>query len=175
MLTPLDITPVSNEPNVVVAATGELVGTTASHTLLTDEQRRRLLKRKKRKKRQREQLQQAAALAAAAAADAAPQEEPPPSLDIIPAGLEPAPKRKKTTLKVSKKRGPRTVEYMCALCNEVYSSTCDYNPWWALQQHECPKCHKTQVRQPGSISLLLLCFSLLILLHLLISDSSRGH
>jgi len=145
--TPLDSsTPVSTEPNIVVAATGEVGGTTtASPTLLTDEQRRRLLKRKKRKKRQREQLQQAAALAAAAAADAAPEQEPPPSLDIIPAGLEPTPKRKKTTLKVSKKRGPRTVEYMCALCNEVYSSTCDYNPWWALQQHECPKCHKTQI------------------------------
>lgn len=45
-----------------------------------------------------------------------------------------------------KKRGPWPVEYMCALCNEVYGSTCEYNPWWALQQQECPKCHKTQVR-----------------------------
>jgi hypothetical protein len=46
----------------------------------------------------------------------------------------------------SRKRGPRNVEYMCALCNEVYNSTCDYNPWWALTQEECPKCQKTQVR-----------------------------
>ncbi|GAX18384.1 hypothetical protein FisN_15Lh321 [Fistulifera solaris] len=45
----------------------------------------------------------------------------------------------------SKKRGPRNVEYMCALCNEVYNSTCDYNPWWALTQEECPKCQKTQI------------------------------
>jgi len=45
-----------------------------------------------------------------------------------------------------KKRGPRTVEYICALCSEAYSSMCDCNPWWALAQHECPKCRKTQVR-----------------------------
>ena len=45
-----------------------------------------------------------------------------------------------------KKGGPRTVEYICALCSEAYNSTCDYNPWWALAQHECPKCRKTQVR-----------------------------
>lgn len=55
-----------------------------------------------------------------------------------------AAKRKKGTSS-SKKRGPRNVEYMCALCNEVYNSTCDYNPWWALTQEECPKCEKTQV------------------------------
>jgi hypothetical protein len=45
-----------------------------------------------------------------------------------------------------KKNGPRSVEYICALCSEAYSSTCDYNPWWALAQHDCPKCRKTQVR-----------------------------
>jgi hypothetical protein len=44
-----------------------------------------------------------------------------------------------------KKKGPRSVEYICALCSEAYSSTCDYNPWWALAQHECPKCRKSQV------------------------------
>jgi hypothetical protein len=54
---------------------------------------------------------------------------------------------KKASQSKRKKRGPWPVEYMCALCNEVYSSTCDYNPWWALQQQECPKCHKTQVRE----------------------------
>jgi len=56
----------------------------------------------------------------------------------------PQSKRKKGAAS-GKKRGPRAVEYMCALCNEVYSSTCEYNPWWALTQQECPKCHKTQV------------------------------
>lgn len=55
--------------------------------------------------------------------------------------------RKKAALSKGqgKKKGPRAVEYICALCSEAYSSTCDYNPWWALAQHECPKCRKTQV------------------------------
>lgn len=44
-----------------------------------------------------------------------------------------------------KKKGPRSVEYICALCSEVYTSTCEYNPWWALASHECPKCRKNQV------------------------------
>jgi len=44
-----------------------------------------------------------------------------------------------------KKKGPRVVEYICSQCSEAYSSNCEYNPWWALAQHKCPKCHKTQV------------------------------
>lgn len=43
------------------------------------------------------------------------------------------------------KKGPCVVEYICALCSEVYTTTSDYNPWWALTQHDCPKCRKTQV------------------------------
>ena len=39
----------------------------------------------------------------------------------------------------------RTVEYICALCNEQYSGSCDCNPWWTLTQKECPKCCKSQV------------------------------
>lgn len=54
-------------------------------------------------------------------------------------------KRKKSLVAGGKKRGPRSVEYMCALCNENYNYTCDFNPWWALSQHDCPKCHKKQV------------------------------
>ena len=44
-----------------------------------------------------------------------------------------------------KKKGPRVVEYICSQCSEAYNSTCDLNPWWALAQHKCPKCQKTQV------------------------------
>lgn len=44
-----------------------------------------------------------------------------------------------------KKKGPRVVEYICSQCSEAYSSTCEFNPWWALAQHKCPKCQKTQV------------------------------
>eukprot|EP00980_Cylindrotheca_fusiformis_P001465 scaffold345_cov134-Cylindrotheca_fusiformis.AAC.76 len=44
-----------------------------------------------------------------------------------------------------RKKGPRAVEYICAQCNDPYNSTCDYNPWWALAQQECPKCRKVQI------------------------------
>lgn len=43
------------------------------------------------------------------------------------------------------RKGPRAVEYICALCNETYKSTCEYNPWWALSSHECAKCGKIQI------------------------------
>jgi hypothetical protein len=49
-----------------------------------------------------------------------------------------------------KKKGPRVVEYICSQCSEAYSSTCDLNPWWALAQHKCPKCQKTQVRSSNN-------------------------
>ncbi len=45
----------------------------------------------------------------------------------------------------SPRKGPRTVEYICALCNETYKSTCECNPWWSLSSHECSKCGKTQI------------------------------
>jgi hypothetical protein len=59
----------------------------------------------------------------------------------------PSKKSGKTVSKVGtgKKSGPRSVEYICASCSEVYGSTCDCNPWWALTSHECPKCRKCQV------------------------------
>ncbi|KAL7530384.1 hypothetical protein ACHAXR_006566 [Thalassiosira sp. AJA248-18] len=42
--------------------------------------------------------------------------------------------------------GPRQVEYVCAMCNECYPSTCELNPWWALEcNSECPKCGKAQI------------------------------
>ena len=94
----------------------------AANASTMSEERRRKLRRKKRKKmRLREQ-------AKAAAAEKRELEKG----------------RKQKTAKKSH-RGPRHVEYMCALCNEVYNSTCDYNPWWALAQHDCPKCRKRQV------------------------------
>lgn len=49
-----------------------------------------------------------------------------------------------------KKKGPRVVEYICSQCSEAYTSTCEWNPWWALAQHKCPKCGKTQVRLANS-------------------------
>ena len=56
--------------------------------------------------------------------------------------------KKKVVMKsMCKKKGPRTVEYICALCSEVYNSSCELNPWWALASHDCPKCRKTQVSE----------------------------
>ena len=43
------------------------------------------------------------------------------------------------------RNGPKAVEYICALCNETYTSTCDSNPWWTLNTQECPKCLKVQI------------------------------
>ena len=43
------------------------------------------------------------------------------------------------------KKGPRSVEYTCALCNETYPSISEFNPWWALISHDCGKCGKTQI------------------------------
>jgi predicted RNA-binding Zn-ribbon protein involved in translation (DUF1610 family) len=39
----------------------------------------------------------------------------------------------------------RPIEYICAICNEHYPFSCDMNPWWALSNHDCPKCGKTQI------------------------------
>ena len=40
----------------------------------------------------------------------------------------------------------RSVEYICAMCNETYRSECKIgNPWWALTQEPCLKCSKSQV------------------------------
>lgn len=91
---------------------------TAQAAILSYEERRKM-RRKKRKRRRMLYQQQAAAAAAAV-----------------------QPKRKKTI----QKAGPRNVEYTCGLCNEVYNSTCECNPWWALTRHECQKCRKLQVR-----------------------------
>ena len=100
---------------------------------MSDERRRKLRRKKRKKKRLRE-------MAKAAAAEKRELEKG----------------RKQKAAKKSH-RGPRHVEYMCALCNEVYNSTCDYNPWWALAQHDCPKCRKRQVSQATCNVLMFLC------------------
>lgn len=45
----------------------------------------------------------------------------------------------------SEQQKPRTVDYQCGLCSEVYKSTTALNPWVALEQQECPKCKKIQI------------------------------
>jgi hypothetical protein len=94
---------------------------------LEKQRRIRLLRRRKKRKRQkkRELLQQ----------------------QKLQLSQEPALKKRKAIASACPtKRGPRAVEYICSLCNEVYQSSCEFNTWWALSQQECPKCRKGQVR-----------------------------
>jgi hypothetical protein len=122
-----------DEPDHIYSKHGTQLSLAAHAAILSYEEKRKARRRRRRKKKllllqqqqqQQQRQQQQAAQAAAVAAAAVP-------------------KRKK----IVKKRGPRNVEYLCALCNEVYNSTCDYNPWWALTQQDCPKCGKLQVRK----------------------------
>ena len=77
----------------------------------------------------------------AAASNPAPAQAPTlSSLNSSPPHIIQAPRINKETV-----FGPRTVEYVCAVCNESYVSTCDFNPWWSLSSHECPKCGKVQI------------------------------
>ncbi len=46
---------------------------------------------------------------------------------------------------MSFKSAPKAVEYQCSACSETYESSTEFNPWWALSQEECPKCHKIQI------------------------------
>ncbi|KAL3800307.1 hypothetical protein HJC23_003603 [Cyclotella cryptica] len=65
---------------------------------------------------------------------------PPPPVNTPPPPVTSASRPKKNGA-----YGPRTVEYVCAVCNETYMSTCEFNPWWALTSHDCPKCGKPQI------------------------------
>jgi hypothetical protein len=95
---------------------------------LSQEKRRRLRKKRRKKKRILREQQKQAQL----------QQQSSESV-----------KRKNTSTGGCNNRGPRAVEYMCVLCNDSYSYTCDYNPWWSLSRHECPKCLTTQVSYPS--------------------------
>lgn len=39
---------------------------------------------------------------------------------------------------------PECAEYRCAACGDEYRKRCGLNPWWALVQHECPRCGRVQ-------------------------------
>lgn len=110
-------------------------------TVISEEERRKIRKKRRKRKvlrlakrRERERQRQLAVSQQAHATHLSLK---------VPAGA-----RKKASLGKGqgRKKGPRAVEYICAQCNDPYNSTCDYNPWWALAQQECPKCRKIQVR-----------------------------
>jgi hypothetical protein len=114
---------------------------TVDKTKLSEEERRKLRKKRRKRKllriakrRERDRQRQVALNQQAHATHSSLK---------VPGGA-----RKKTVLGKGqgRKKGPRAVEYICAQCNDPYNSTCDYNPWWALAQQECPKCRKVQVR-----------------------------
>ena len=133
---------------------------------LTEEEKERLIRRRDRRQRRRKkakrlererirhaafaaqarqaQAQHSAAAVAAAAAAAAEQNKAETSKQGNAAGKTGSGKSPSSPSS-DKKSGPRTVEYICGLCNEVYVSTCDANPWWCLRQQDCPKCGKRQV------------------------------
>jgi hypothetical protein len=118
-----------DEPDHIYSKHGTQLSLAAHAAILSYEEKRKARKKRRKKKKllllKQQELQE--------------QQQQVP---IVVPSTASIPKRKK----VVKKRGPQNVEYMCALCNEVYNSTCEYNPWWALTQHECPKCNKMQVR-----------------------------
>ena len=116
---------------------------------MEDLERRRRRRRRRRKRQQRHEKNLFLLHSAAAAnggADALQTASGAAAAAVATTKLLLHHRVEKKSRQVKKQRGPRQVEYMCALCNEVYSSTCECNPWWALTQQECPKCHKTQVR-----------------------------
>lgn len=42
-------------------------------------------------------------------------------------------------------RKPRAADYSCSVCTEPYQKVAEENPWWAVYQHECPKCSSVQI------------------------------
>ena len=137
-----------------------------SENNLTDEEKERLVRRRDRRQRRRKkakrlererirhaafvaqarhaQAQHSAAAVAAAAAAVAEQNKADPSKQGG-AGVKGSVSKSSGSPSSDKKAGPRTVEYICGLCNEGYVSSCDANPWWCLRQQDCPKCGKRQV------------------------------
>lgn len=169
---PPQIPVVIDQPPSAVTTTDKELKESPENQNLTEAERQRLLQRQERKKRRRvrrerrrlvrerqaqkqhqrqlliaqHQRQHQAAQAAAAAvvtaattSSAAPRRGGGSSGGGVNASKAPA-----GTI-AAKNKGPRSVEYVCALCNETYASTCDVNPWWALTSHDCPKCSKTQI------------------------------
>lgn len=145
-----------SQPPVHPAAPSDLLDDDCDDLSFTEEERKRMRKRKRKKKQRRERsdhqqdqrdlmLHQQAVQAANAASKGAAKR------NIKTQGSVTSSLVNTKGAASGKKKGPRTVEYICALCSESYNSTCDYNPWWALVQHECPKCRKTQVSRISGV------------------------
>mmetsp|Transcript_23482 Transcript_23482/g.48876 ORF Transcript_23482/g.48876 Transcript_23482/m.48876 type:complete len:788 (+) Transcript_23482:160-2523(+) len=58
---------------------------------------------------------------------------------------KPRKKRRKESPPVIIHNQVNDVEYLCAECDELYTTTTTANPWWVVVREECPKCHKLQI------------------------------
>lgn len=131
--TPSPLTTVENQP---LPSLGDDVSLTAEDSLLVLRKKRRkrkLQRLARRRERERNRQHAASVLSQPATGTVAP-----PKASTIHS--------KAVSSMKGPKKGPKSVEYICALCSETYTTTNDYNPWWALSQHDCPKCRKMQVR-----------------------------
>jgi len=54
-------------------------------------------------------------------------------------------RRRRLSQIVPNPRKPRQADYMCSVCNECYTFTVLENPWWAVYEHECPRCQAIQI------------------------------
>jgi transcription elongation factor Elf1 len=54
-------------------------------------------------------------------------------------------RRRRLNLIVPNPRKPRTADYMCSMCNEMYQVVVGDNPWWAVYSQQCPLCKQQQV------------------------------
>ena len=54
-------------------------------------------------------------------------------------------RRRRLAQIVPNPRKVRQADYFCSVCNEGYRAQCDENPWWAVYEHTCPKCHANQI------------------------------
>ena len=54
-------------------------------------------------------------------------------------------RRRRLNLIVPNPRKPRTADYMCSLCAEMYQVVVGDNPWWAVYSQQCPQCKQQQV------------------------------
>jgi len=54
-------------------------------------------------------------------------------------------RRRRLSQIVPNPRKPRTADYSCSVCTEPYQRVVENNPWWAVYQHECPKCSSVQI------------------------------
>eukprot|EP00529_Nitzschia_sp_RCC80_P008005 CAMPEP_0113463324 /NCGR_PEP_ID=MMETSP0014_2-20120614/12582_1 /TAXON_ID=2857 /ORGANISM="Nitzschia sp." /LENGTH=1288 /DNA_ID=CAMNT_0000355281 /DNA_START=311 /DNA_END=4177 /DNA_ORIENTATION=+ /assembly_acc=CAM_ASM_000159 len=130
--TPSPLTTLENQP---LPSLGDDISLTAEDSLFVLRKKRRkrkVLRLARRRERERNRQHAASVLSQ-------------PSVGAVAPPKASAIHSKAVSSMKGPKKGPKTVEYICSLCNETYTTTNDCNPWWALSQHDCPKCRKTQV------------------------------